>query len=283
MHPGIRTFRFPLAAAGRRAFILPVVLALILISTLFLTASFQRQSMETRIVTRQLAEYRRHHEAFSVRAIVRQWAESNFDELAEMAKPDRRGKDEMDYGFVLPSDARIRVFVRDGQGEAHVMPKGMVDRTMEVYNAMLERLPSNRPDIRRRVGPAHISVMAAPKEVLEALLPEDGKKFAERVIDSRDGSFFDREALEQILRARGLSDEERNEILTILTFDPSVWRLDVLVEDDHGQRQFRMVIDRVVGQLNIREWFELPPPADEGDGSGSPIRRSDRAPGQQYR
>jgi len=248
----------------RRGFAMPVVMALLVVASLFITVAFQRQSQQSLMVQRQLAEYRRHHEMFGVRAITHLWLEENFGSLHELAtRPD-----EVDfaYGFVLPTGAVIRIFVRDGQGAIHVDPVELDDARREMNEEILRRLPEGRPELVRRVGPAQISVNAAPREVLMAMVEEeDADAFAERVLSARRRSDIDRTEFERILRLRGgVDDAERNVLLNLVTFSPGLWRLDIHVTDDQGERIFHMLTDRPrQGRIAVHEWYEGRPPTDD--------------------
>ncbi|TVQ33139.1 MAG: hypothetical protein EA376_03535 [Phycisphaeraceae bacterium] len=248
----------------RRGFALPVVMALLVIASLFITVAFQRQSQQSMMVQRQLVEYRRHHEMFGVRAITTLWLEDNFSQLHELAtRPD-----EVDfaYGFVLPTGAVIRIFVRDGQGTVPIDASGLDEAGAEMLAQILDRLPPERPDLVRRVGPHQISVNAAPREALMAMVEEeDANSFAERVLSARRGGDIDRAEFERILRLRGgVDDAERNALINLVTFTPGLWRLDIHVTDDQGERVFHMLTERPRQRsIAIHEWYEGRPPTDD--------------------
>lgn len=249
-------------ARDRRAFVLPVVVMLAFIVTLFLVAAFERRGVERLTVERQINEYRRHHEMFGVRAIVRKWLEKSFDQLPQIKdKQDnaRSGEDDFAYGFVLPSGAQIRVYVRDGQGTALSDLSQVPPAQSAAYKDFLDRLPVDVPNLRRRYGPPAVSVNAAAREVLAALVPEGGDGFADRVIRSRERKPLDRDTLQTLARTTRIDDEERNALFSLVTFDPALWRLDVRVTDQQGDRQFMMLAQRPQGKIEVYEWQEYMP------------------------
>lgn len=262
-----------------RAFVLPVVVMLAFIVTLFLVAAFERRGAERLTVERQINEYRRHHEMFGVRAIVRKWLEKSFDQLPQiMDKQDnaRSGEDDFAYGFMLPSGAQIRVYVRDGQGTALSDLSQVPPAQALAYQGFLQRLPEGVPNLRRRYGPPPVSVNAAPQAVLAALVPEEGDAFAARVIRSRERKPLDRDSLQTLARTTRIDDEERNALFSLVTFDPALWRLDVHVTDQQGDRLFTMLAQRPQGKIEVYEWQEFVPEqqGSEAETEGLSSRRA---------
>lgn len=244
-------------------------MVLALIVSLFLVAAFERHGTQRLIVKRQLAEYRRHHEMFGVRAIVRKWLDRSFDQLPQIyaEKGDRRGLEDFAYGFVLPSGATVRVFVADGQGALGLSEEGLTEPARTTQLDVLDRIDAlfeGGAGLTRAVGPGPFSVNAAPRELLAALLDEAaGYDFADDVIQDRQRDRLDRERFDRLLERAGATPEEKVGVLGLVTFQPALWRLDILLADDEGERVFRMLTDKARGVLRIHEWYEVPV---EGDG-----------------
>lgn len=251
----------PSVRRERRGFTLPVVVLMAMIVALLLGAAFSRQSVQQLTVKRQLAEYRRHHEMFGVRAIVRRWLNGAFDKLPQVLADTqgRRGLEDFAYGFVLPSGATVRVYISDGQGAVGTNPEGLPEAVKLSHQELLDRLPLGVAGLRRAIGPAQVSINSAPRDVLEAIVKDDGPRFADRVMDARAKRQLDREQIDRILDIVGVSSEEKLTVLGLLAFQPSLWRLDVLMADEQGERVFRMLTDRPGGQqLRVHEWVEVP-------------------------
>jgi hypothetical protein len=238
-----------------------VVVLMAMIVALLLGAAFSRQSVQRLTVKRQLAEYRRHHEMFGVRAIVRRWLNGSFDKLPQiLAETEgRRGLEDFAYGFVLPSGATVRVYVSDGQGAVGASEEGLPEAIRAAHQELLDRLPEGVPGLRRTIGPAQVSINAAPRDVLEALVKDDGPRFADRILTARAKKPLDREQVDRALDIVGVLSEEKQTVLGLLAYQPSLWRLDVLMADEQGERVFRMLTDRPGGQqLRVHEWVEVP-------------------------
>lgn len=248
-------------ARSRRGFTLPVVLVMAMIVALFLGAAYSRQSVQRLTVARQLAEYRRHHEMFGVRAIVRRWLSGTFDRLPQIVAESegRRGLEDFAYGFVLPSGATVRVYVSDGQGAVGTSQDGLPESMRAAHTDLLDRLPPDVPGLRRTIGPAQTSINAAPRAVLETLVPDDGPRFADRIIAARERKPLDREQVDRALDIAGVIPDDKVKVMGLIAFQPSLWRLDVLMADEQGERVFRMLTDRPGGQqLRVHEWVEVP-------------------------
>lgn len=244
---------------SRRGFVFPVVALLTFVATMMLSMAYLRHNAQARIVTRQLAEYRRHHEMFGIRAILTQWLSKNFDSLRTLAtEPNKRGAP--DYGFILPSDVKVRMNVADGQGALLIDTTAIPDAQRETYEEILARVPRSNPIALRRVGPPGLSVNTAPRVVLEALLEERGEDLADKIIRRRADKPLEFDDLEAILRRQaGLSDDLRSRILEIVTFEPTLWRLDIIATDEQGDRRFQMLLEGPSAQMRVHEWAEVSP------------------------
>ncbi len=261
------------AKAGSRGFALPLVLLLLFISSLHLAVAFERQTSQTRVVTRQLAEYRRHHEMFGIRALVTNWLK---DKNSSAMTPYLEDEDkDFSYGFVLPSGAQVRIKVRDGQGMPGVIGSDAPEPQRVAYTEFLDRYfaLTDAKGARRIVGPPEISLNTAPTVVLEALVPENGDKFAERVERVRRRNPIDLDGLENALRGVGLNPEESVGLRQIVTFTPVLWQLDINVRDSEGERFFEMLFEfDSLGAIELK-WKEVTPLSDDEEETNSSPRR----------
>ncbi len=244
---------------------MPLVLMLALVSGILLAAAYERQATQRRVVQRQLFEYRRHHEVFGIRAILAKWKQPlDLAALEELATLEGSREEELAMGFNLPSGARVRVYVRDGQGAALATPESLPPEVEEAYEGMLDRLPQEAGN-RRVHGPWQISVNSAPRAVLEALSPREGEELADRILrERRRRGEMVRGEMEPLVRLSITREVEREAILQILTTNPTIWMLDIRVFDEQGERRFGMLLQGQQagaagrGPLSTLQWFEVP-------------------------
>lgn len=237
---------------SRRGFVLPLVLLLSMVAALTVAASLERQNAQTNLVERQLNDYRRHHEMLGVRAVVEQWlgrrSPQQMRDLADAEGPS--------YSFVIEEDVTTHIFLERAQNVPLADVEAVPEDLRETYQALLDRLPEDRPDLRRRRGPAAIDGASAPPEVLAAML-DDGERFAERVMDQRERrSDLDRDRFMQLLQESGLETGQVGPLGRIITFEPTLWRARVVAEDQRGRREFGLVLE-VGGDegLRVHEWL----------------------------
>lgn len=265
-----------LARASRRAYALPLVILLLLTATLTISVALQRQAAQQRLVSRMVGEYRRHHDMFGVQSIVLLWlGPQSASELTAMAAdPD------VDYDFAIPSGSRVQVFVEDGQGAALRDLSAVPDAQREYYAGVLSRVPLDDPEATRGGGPHLISVNAAPRSVLAALIPEDGDRLADRIIRARENEPIDRAEFSRELRFVGVSEEDLRSVIQIVVFDPELWRMRIVARDADGERVFGMLVENVRNSATptIHEWVEyFSSDGNEGDAEASDAP-SPRAP-----
>jgi type II secretory pathway component PulK len=238
--------------------VLALVLALLMIASLMIGAAMQRHGVQQRMVGRQINEYQRHHEMFGVRAIVSKWLRENRN--AQLAAIAAETEAPFHYAVRLPRGAFIRVWVRDGQGLPLDSLADVPADMREAYGALLDRLPEDRDDLLRSVGPPQISINAAPRPVLEAFFEEDAERFAREVIDERDDERLDAGRFSEILDDLGVPSEDRTPIGPMVVYDSDLWQVVIDVTDEVGTRRFRMMMQREQGLINELEWVEMPPP-----------------------
>lgn len=240
------------AAAPRRAFALPLTLIILLSVSLMATVAMQRQAAQTRVVQRQINEYKKRHDAYGVRAIVLHWLkEIPRTELAAFAQSGGPAQ-----FFELPSGAKAVVRVLDGQGLPVRNTAGIDSEMQALYQDMLGRL-AGRPDLTRGTGPWQISIGGAPRPVLEAMVSQSGPEFADEVLRMRrvDGE-VDRADFSRLVSTLAIDGEDRRFITRAVSFDSSLWRLVVETEDWAGKRRYDMLVERTPAQTTIHEWFE---------------------------
>lgn len=242
----------------RRGFALPLVILLMLISSMTIVVIMQRQTAQTRLVETMITDYQTHHAAFGVRAIVRKWlATQRGQDLAEYTNENG----DVSYRFILPNDVFVSIWVLDGQGIPVLTPTDIGPANVAYYREIVGRLRSASAISLRSNGPSFISIAAAPRAVLEALVEDEdqGRRLADRIITARERKTLDRQELMNQLRRAGLEDDEIARVITITTFDPVLWRINIMSEDrTHNQQRFFVMQTQIIASApSVRSWEEL--------------------------
>ncbi len=258
----------------RRAFAMPMVIMLALVSALAVAVMLQRQDAQMRTVQAILDGYTAHHSAFGVRAVVRKWLTmQKADDLSELA-----GTGGVAHRFALPDDVFVSVRVADGQGLPSVRTESLGALTLDYYTRVRERVEAIDPGLLRDLGPPLISINAAPAEVLGALIEDEdeGPRLADRFIKARERKPLTRDDTVDLLRRAGIEDVQQTQILALLTFEPSLWRLEAAVQTaarPEEVRRFDMLVEVGQGGAKVHRWTEViqPTPGEEvgGDGGGA--------------
>lgn len=274
--PGQLALRFTRLA--RRGFALPLVILLMLISSMTIVVIMQRQTAQTHIVEEMIGDYQTHHAAFGVRSIVRKWLiNKRANELAEFA-----AKEDVSYRFILPNDIYVSIWILDGQGMPAIAPTDIGAANLTYYREVSSRAKTNTGEPLRSRGSAMISMASAPRGVLRALVEdeEQGARLADRIIAARERKKLDRDELMNQLRRSGLADDEIARVIAIATFDPALWRINVMSEDrkHNTQRYFVMQAELVATVLSVRSWEELIG-TDPSDPFAEKASKSDREEG----
>jgi hypothetical protein len=241
----------------RRGFALPLVILLLLISSMTIVVIMQRQNAQTRLVNGMIDDYQTHHAAFGVRAIVRKWIfNKSGEDLAEFA-----AKDGVSYRFVLPNEVYVSAWVLDGQGVPVANPTDIGPANVRYYKEITDRIRLKTDKPLRVRGPSAISIATAPRAILESLVEDEdvGRRMAERIIKARERRPMDRDEMMRQLRRSGLEDNDIARIVAITTFDPALWRLNIISESrkDDNKRYFVMQAEIVLGSLSVTSWEEL--------------------------
>ncbi|MCB9838617.1 MAG: hypothetical protein H6813_04695 [Phycisphaeraceae bacterium] len=241
----------------RRGFAMPMVLLLLVVSGMTIVVIMQRQTSQTHLVEEMLAEYETHHAAFGVRSIVRKWLiNKRGRDLAEYA-----AKDGVSYRFILPDEVYVSIWIKDSQGLPTTAPTDIGAAHLPYYREVLSRIQKTHDGELRSRGSAMISMASAPDYVLRALVAdeEQGARLADRVVTARERRGFDRDELMDQLRRSGLADDEIARVVGISTFDPVLWRVNVLAEDrkHRSERRFVMQAEIFAGSISVRSWEEM--------------------------
>ena len=238
-----------------RGFVLPTIILLIFVGSLVIASALERYSAQQLIVEQQIEGYRRHHDVQGARAVLKLWLErQRLGDLGAKASPDTPA-----HRFELPGGRRIAVFLIDGQGLAKADLSGETPAMRAAYEAFQSRIPGDRPDLYRRLGPIQISVNSAPEELLAALAP-DGRDLGPTLAVARQSERLNQANMRTLLTDFGYETGDVGKVLQLVAFEPTFLRTVVEVEDPSGVMRFAAYIDAGGTNANrpqIVEWRQI--------------------------
>ncbi len=237
-------------AGHRSAYVFLIVLVFLVISTILTAAALRRAGMQAVVAEDQLHSYMRHHELQGVRAIADVWLmrndASSLEELANSGEPVTRQ---------LVEDVVYRIYVQDGQGTVLNNLLGITGSVPQTWLVqMLSRLPPDRPDLTRAVGPWQLSIRSAPDEVLEAMAGGD-PALAIALRQARDEDVKDAADLIARLQNAGADVLASQAIARNVTFKPTLWRIDIEVERPPDPiRRYVLLVQKARNIPRTLEW-----------------------------
>lgn len=260
MTPPVRSTRHSQPGAGLAArcgsaggYVFLIVLVFLVVASIITAAALRRAGMQAVLAEDQFNSYLRHHELQGVRAIADVWLLRN--DAAELEKHANTGEPVTKQ---LVEDTLYRIYVQDGQGTVLnnlIGISGSVPQTWLVE--MLSRLPPDRPDLTRAVGPWQLSLRAAPDEVLEAMAGGD-PALAIALRQARDDEVSDASALIDVLQEGGADVLAAQAIARNVTFKPSLWRIDIEVERIPDPiRRYVLLVEKARNLPRTLEWRAL--------------------------
>lgn len=248
----------------RRGFAMALTLMLILTVSVIIASVMQRYAAQQRVVQRQVAGYRMHHDMFGVQAMAMQWlARARTADMIEVA-----GTGEVAFGFELPGGKDVAVYIEDGQDTALASAARVEGENKPFYEAMLARIPPDRGELLRTAGPPEISLNNAPEELIEALFGPDLERVAREIIRAREREEIDRAFVIDALTSAGASESAQRALTTLVALNPALWRLRIETDDGFEPRQFEMLVEMTSGRPMMHAWrerFERAPGADRDD------------------
>lgn len=224
---------------SRRGFALPLVVLLTFIASLSLVLLLERRTVSQRTVQRQIQAYTGHHRAAGIQECVGRW-------LATTRVRGRQSISESGVAFRLnlPGGESISVRFEDGQGAAMLDETNLRGERREIVMLMREFLEQFPPELTdgamRNVGPAEISLKAAPAIVINALVaavipdPDRQARAVEAILSRRNAGLLSREELPRALTDIGIRDEERDLMLAMLVEGPTLWHVIAEITDAGG-------------------------------------------------
>lgn len=233
-----------------RGYVFLIVLIFLVISSIITAAALRRAGMQAMIAEDQFQSYLRHHELQGVRAIADVWLLRN--DAADLEKNANTGEPVTKQ---LVEDTLYRIYIQDGQGTVLnnlVGITGSVPQTWLIE--MLSRLPPDRPDLTRAVGPWQLSLRTAPDEVLEAMSGGD-PALAIALRNARDEGVNDAAKLIEALQEAGADVLAAQAIARNVTFKPTLWRIDIEVEGPTGPvRRYVLLVEKARNLPRTLEW-----------------------------
>lgn len=230
-HSCARPRQLPRLRTHRRAFTLPLVLLLLLVSGLFMTLLIQRMVNQALASRRQADAYTFHHVSLGVQEAVEAWVDSN----GRRSIAESIGTNGEAFELVIEGGQRVTVRIRDAQGLALGELSGLRESQAElaagIMVSLVETTNANqaRANIRTE-GPIAISVATAPREVLIAAVNSvtkglGTKDIVDQIISLRESSIVTEEDLTSAVTASGLEPDDQNKLRQILTATPQLWEV----------------------------------------------------------
>ena len=254
------------APAHRRGFTFVLVLIVTILATAMISWQLRRMNLRAVATQMQVDAYEEHHQLLGVRDVVWNWARRrsanrSLDSMAQVAATPGPH-----YVTEMPGQFTIKVWVRDGQGTILANLNGAEnERRRELMIELLRRVPIDRPDLTRRGGPMSMSVTALPDLVIDALCGGD-EQLASTLRYLRDDTSRERRDLRAELVQQGYEPNDIADIYGLLTFEPVLWRLDVLAVRARPDgtlpvpSRYALLVELGGGEPKLHEWRPVPGP-----------------------
>lgn len=236
----------PRGRGGRagRGFVLPLVALLGFTAATLIALLVERQGLSRLTTQRQVDGYLGHHEQAGLRDIVEFWLRFQQAALSRVQGGETAGFVIRAPGGVGLGDVTIRVEVRDGQGTILSAGEDGAAGTDAVLQRAAAIVGLYGPGFTRSRGPGTVSLNAAPREVIEALLlAEDPEAPAPAlgalVAQARGEGPIDKARLTALLREAGVADETVTRLLARFTVEPVLLEVTATVSDPRDRRVLR--------------------------------------------
>lgn len=216
------------------------MLLFIVVGTTLMAALLSRYGNQILTVQRQVEGYQNHHASKGIQECVSAWMVAGTGQsMRDML--DREGRA---FTLELDGGARMEVFFREAQdtllaefaglsrNELH-LAAGSVDRLREIAGGRAAGMI-------RKEGPLQVSVVSAPREVLEAIAQSvagdtSGSEVASELLRLRNEPKPTPARLLEALTNTKVSPSERTELLAMLTVDPVLWKVRARVRTPDGR------------------------------------------------
>lgn len=214
---------------SRRAFALPMVIMVVMLSTLLIAVMLQRSTAQGYTVQRQKDAYLEHHASRGFQEVLNFWINS----LGRYSLLDVIEEDGHAFDLTLTDGSVVSVSIRDAQGTLTTSLTGLQDTQEYLVLEPLHWLDTmypNRVDLVRPAGPIQVSAFSAPKEVLDAIEgaladTEPTGTLAAAIIKARADGTLDAAELTAVGAEAGFSTgQTAGDFRNLLTHQPTMFR-----------------------------------------------------------
>lgn len=244
----------PHHSPSRRAFALPLVLAIVILGTFIMMAILERYSGQRLIIEKQLDAYQDHHISRGVREAVDAWSGAASAGSSQQASgsqapvktlQDYLGADGHAFDLAPRDGAPVSVYMHEAQGTLLSDFSGLTGQELQAAAGALAALEDVAPTgidlvkYTRKEGPLAVSVRSATPTVLNAICrgvlgPTKGREFAEELIRVRLQPDFDSSKLNEAYQKVGVDGENASKLQSLLTASPGLWLVVAEMEDSGG-------------------------------------------------
>lgn len=227
----------------RRAFALPLVALLGVVSSFIIVLLLQRASTVRLALQRESDDYILHHTQAGLTEFLKWWGGA-FKPNGEATFNDRT----LGFDMQLPDGSRLEVRLYEAQGTLRRRTAAEDTRGMPIAPylnraALMLEAQGGKPasELFRDRGPARVHLASAPREVLAALAravskDADGNAFAAKVIEMRRQTMLNRvEELIEATSASGLTSPARDKLDACFALGCEYWRVEATAYDSLGR------------------------------------------------
>jgi len=224
----------------RRGFALPMVIAIMVIATTILGAILVRHSGSQSTVKRHLDAYLDHHTARGMQEAVAAWLNGNANApMRELLDFDGKA-----FDLIGEDGGVVSVYFEEAQDTALAQFAGLSPQELQlaagVIDALREDLGPQAARFTRKEGPMTISVLSAPREVLEAAARSvvGGARADDVAIELmriREDPEPTDGKLNEAFANLSVTPEDRAKLLQIVTAEPALWRVTIVSSTGAGE------------------------------------------------
>ncbi|MFO0830238.1 MAG: hypothetical protein U0637_00205 [Phycisphaerales bacterium] len=212
----------------RRAFALPLVIAVIVLASILITAILVRQMGQSLLTQRSIEKYQEHHAFKGIEEAVTAWVNAT-GRVEDALDAEGHAFDvEVGDGQVL------KVYFEDAQGDLLGRFSGLADQDLDDAATCVDNLRriahSDARRFLRTEGPLAVSVAWASPEALRAVSqtlvsPVNATILVSELQKMQEDGDLTSEALNAALDAANVPQEDRVRAQRLLTTDPVLYRV----------------------------------------------------------
>jgi hypothetical protein len=215
-------------ARAHAAFALPLVIAIIVLASILVTAILTRHSGAAMLAQRHFTSYAEHHAFKGLEEGITAWINNNSGTPLMDALDD----DGQAFTMELPGGNALVVYFEDGQGLALGQFSGLADGDLEDAASVIDELrkgAGNRaPSFVRREGPLAISLLSAPRDVLDAgfravVSGTTADSLTREVLSLRSGGELTQESFGEAMNRASVPTEDRYRLSRLFTTEPTLY------------------------------------------------------------